>query len=81
MCEKIRRGAAHTLLMTYKFRISPSEQQVAILEEREQQVAILEERLKYKGLKYYEQKTKLAQKRKIIATLQNIHSQLLQDVI
>lgn len=41
----------------------------------------LEERLKDKGLRYYEQKRNLTQKRQVTPALQNIHSQVLQDVI
>jgi putative transposase len=72
--------------MTYKFRIYPNDQQIAILEEIIETCRLLynqslEERLKDKGLKYYEQKRKLTQIRKNIPTLENIHSQLLQDVV
>ena len=64
--------------MTYKFRIYPNEQQIATLEQTIETCRLLynqslEERLKDKGLKYYEQKRKLTQKRKIIRTLENIH--------
>ena len=72
--------------MTYKFHIYPNEQQIATLEQTIETCRLLynqslEERLKNKGLKYYEQKRKLTQKRKIIPTLENIHSQVLQDVV
>ena len=41
----------------------------------------LEERLKDNGLKYYEQKRNLTQKRKVIASLKRVHSQVLQNVV
>jgi putative transposase len=36
---------------------------------------------KDKSLKYYEQKRNLTQKRKVIATLKRVHSQVLQNVV
>ncbi len=56
-------------MMTYKFRIYPNDQQIAILEEIIETCRLLynqslEERLKDEGLKYYEQKRKLTQIRK-----------------
>lgn len=46
-----------------------------------QEKTSLEERLKDKGLKYFEQKRNLTQKRKTSSSLQKIHSQVLQTVI
>ncbi|MGC2569867.1 MAG: transposase [Candidatus Nitrosopolaris sp.] len=72
--------------MTYKFRIYPSKQQIATLEQTIETCRLLynqslEERLKDKGLKYFEQKRNLTQKRKTTSSLQRIHSQVLQSVI
>ena len=73
-------------MITYKFRIYPSKQQIATLEQSIETCRILynqslEERLKDKGLKYFEQKRNLTQKRKTSSSLQKIHSQVLQTVI
>ncbi len=70
-------------MMTYKFRIYPSKQQIATLEQTIETCRLLynqslEERLKDKGLKYFEQKRNLTQKRKTTSSLQRIHSQVLQ---
>jgi putative transposase len=72
--------------MTYKFRIYPSKQHIATLEQTIETCRLLynqslEERLKDKGLKYFEQKRNLTQKRKTTPGLQSIHSQVLQSVI
>jgi putative transposase len=73
-------------MMTYKFRLYPSKQQVQTLTDSIEVCRLLynqslEERLKDKGLRYYEQKRNLTQKRQVTPALQNIHSQVLQDVI
>lgn len=73
-------------MMTYKFRLYPSKQQDQTLTDSIEVCRLLynqslEERLKDKGLRYYEQKRNLTQKRQVTPALQNIHSQVLQDVI
>jgi putative transposase len=73
-------------MKSYKFRIYPNKQQVQILSQtietcRSLYNQSLEERLKDKGLKYYEQKRNLTQKRKVIASLKRVHSQVLQNVV
>jgi putative transposase len=73
-------------MKSYKFRIYPNRQQVQILSQtietcRSLYNQSLEERLKDKILKYYEQKRNLTQKRKVIASLKRVHSQVLQNIV
>jgi putative transposase len=73
-------------MKSYKFRIYPNKQQVQILSQtietcRSLYNQSLEERLKDKGLKYYEQKRNLTQKRKVVTSLKHVHSQVLQNVV
>src|SRR5215831_18662808 len=84
--REIHRGATDTEMKSYKFRIYPNRQQVQILSEtietcRSLYNQSLLERLKDKSLKYYEQKRNLTQKRKVIASLKHVHSQVLQNVV
>jgi putative transposase len=73
-------------MMSFKFRLYPSKQQTQTLNDSIEVCRLLynqslEERLKDKGLRYYEQKRNLTQKRKVTPALQSIHSQVLQDVV
>lgn len=72
-------------MKSYKFRIYPNRQQVQILSQTIETCRSLYnqslERLKDKGLKYYEQKRKLTQKRKVVENLKRVHSQVLQNVV
>lgn len=73
-------------MKTYKFRMYPNKQQMRILEESIEICRLLyneslEERRKDEGLKYYEQKRRLTQKRNTVDSLKRIHSQVLQNVI
>ncbi|MGC2574643.1 MAG: transposase [Candidatus Nitrosopolaris sp.] len=73
-------------MLCYKFRIYPNQKQIQALEQIIESCRLLynqslEERRKDSGLKYNEQKRNLTQKRKNISSLQNIHSQVLQNVL
>lgn len=73
-------------MICYRFRIYPNQQQIQTLEQTIEDCRLLynqslEERKKDVGLKYYEQKRNLTQKRQVTATLKNIHSQVLQNVL
>jgi putative transposase len=73
-------------MKSFKFRIYPNRQQVQILEQTIETCRLLyneslEERSADKGLKYYEQKRRLTQKRKTVDALKNVHSQVLQNVL
>jgi putative transposase len=73
-------------MMSFKYRLYPNHQQVQTLNNMIETCRLLynqslEERLKDTGLKYYEQKRALTQKRKTAATLLSVHSQVLQDVV
>lgn len=73
-------------MRSFKFRIYPNEEQIVTLEQTIETCRLLynesiEERNKDKGLKYYEQKRNLTEKRKTSDVLENIHSQVLQNVL
>lgn len=74
------------MTISYRFRIYPNQQQIQTLERTMETSRLfynesLEERRKDWGLRYYEQKRNLTQKRKIVTALQKIHSQVLQNVV
>lgn len=73
-------------MLDYKFRIYPNKHQEETLEnmleiDRLFYNQSLEERIRDRGLKYHEQQNNLPIKRKVIESLQQVHSQLLQDVL